>query len=61
MRSYIYVVPNLYIPQNDFTKYSAKIIASIYYFWIYKLSNHKIQDPLGLVAGEIKSNSEFWN
>ena len=27
---YIYVVPNLHISKNDFTKLNAKIVASIY-------------------------------
>ena len=60
----IYVVPNLYIGKNDFTKLSAKIIASIYFSeFIYTvLRHHKIQVPTGLVAEEIfKSNIESSN
>ena len=40
---YIYVVPNLYISKNDFTKLSAKVISSIYFFWIYILSHIKFK------------------
>ena len=49
----IYVVSNLYISKNDFTKLSAKIIASIYFSEFNILSHHKIQVPKGLVAEEI--------
>ena len=47
-----FVIPNLYISKNGFTKLSAKIIASIYFLNII-LSHHKIQVPIGLVAEEI--------
>ena len=57
----IYVVPNLFISKNDFTKLGTEVIASIYFFWIYTLSHHKIPVPIGLVAEEILVHIEFWN
>ena len=50
---YIYVMPNLYISKNEFTKLSAESIASIFFFWIYILSHHKFQVPTGLIAEKI--------
>ena len=42
--------PILYISENNFTKLSAKIIASIYFFLESIHCHHKIQVPIGLVA-----------
>ena len=40
LSDYIYVVPNLYISKNDFTKLNAKIIGSIFFFSEVFLLNH---------------------
>ena len=60
---YIYVVPNLYTSKTDFIKLRAEIIASIFFFWIYILSQryHRIQIPIGLVAEEICPTLNFEN